>query len=209
MVSIKTMNCKWWNHRFIFVFYACEENCVCKFSHMCVSQVFVSLWLYICLCESSPVLWLFRPCPSCCVVKHWSVSLSAHYSPLSSIAPICLAALRHHPSPHSLYEYWSTPHTTLPFFCTCSYSLAFSRSPCLSFWFWRSHVSVSVMFCSYKYFLSVLLSLPLPLYFCKCISSALQGGESCCCTPLCPIVVSCLICSTLLDSIISKRLTHE
>lgn len=44
-------------------------------------------------------------CASSCVVKYGGVCLYAHYSPLSLVSSISLAALRHYPSPRSLYEY--------------------------------------------------------------------------------------------------------
>lgn len=62
----------------------------------------------VCLAVIAGLSLCLRPvclCASSCVVKHGGVCLYAHYSPLSPVSSISLAALRHYPSPRSLYEY--------------------------------------------------------------------------------------------------------
>lgn len=100
---------------------ACMSVCTCLLLHNCtfVLQVWSVSWLPVCL-QLCLKAW-----------GGWGVSLCAHYSPLPG-SSISLAALRHHPSPHSLYEYLTSPqasllpfHAFLLFPCFFSYPLSY------------------------------------------------------------------------------------
>lgn len=146
---------------------ACLHTCVCSLLHNC-TFVIVSLCVHLdCLCASS------------CVIKHGGVSVCAHYSPLSSIS---LAALRHYPSAHSLYEYLTSPQASLlSFHAPPSIPLLFLLSSVIPFCRCCTHLSVSVsLWNACKSFLplslscSVCLSLSL---FQHIICSSLQWGR--------------------------------
>lgn len=145
----------------------------------------VSTFVFVSLCPC-----IDCQCASSCVVKHGGVSLYAHYSPPSSIS---LAALRHYPSPRSLYEYLTSPQASLLSFHTPPFILSlFLLSTVIPFCRCFTHLSVSVS-PSCKSFLPLFPSLPIcmsvSLYLFWCSTSfalPYSGGGSYCYTP-CPL----------------------